>query len=196
MTRDERLALRFDQSLAAARRAVGVADGVVRRDDPDPYLMVVNGKRDPELFMAWELMDHVTPVFNLTDNARRESIRATWTARDAAQHLGQNFWERLQVVLGPIIHAEAELRRVSLAKRAATGAASEPLEVEWTKINATLCPLRAKGLADARAAFGRQEFDRFLYEVVAPDAVVLSSSSSTSPQERASSDIWVEDGCQ
>lgn len=196
LTREERLALRFDPSLSAARRAVAVADGVVRRDDPNPHLNVVIGSRDPEILMAWELMDDIIWVFNLEDPKRQKAIRATWVERGAAKCLGEDFWPRLQVVLGPIIDARAELRRAQAEADVATKEAQSAADEAWSRANVRICPLRAKGLRDARAKFGAEKFERFLYQVIAPDAVVLKSSSTPSPSERASSEVWVEDGCQ
>jgi hypothetical protein len=197
LTREERLALRFDPSLAAARRAVAVAEGVVSRDDTDPDLNVVIGSRNPEMLMAWELMDHIIAPFTVQHQKRQEEYRSKWTARGAAKYLGDDFWTRLQSVLKPIIDAENEMHRIDALRKSATDEERPAIDAESSRVNALLCPLRAKGLKDARAAFGHEAFERFMYEAVAPDAVVLKSwAKPVTIESLQSGEVWVDEGCQ
>jgi len=61
--------------------------------------------------------------------------------------------------------------------------------------SARACRSRARALSASREIFGRAAFDRFLYEAVAPGAVVLTSTPSGT-SSRAELEAWIEEGCQ
>jgi hypothetical protein len=193
MDDSERLARRFDPVAAAARLRLAVAEGDVPVNSGAED--AVFGRHNPELFLPWELLDDVYGVFNLDPAAQRQR-RDKWVDRGAPRLLGDDFWTRLQELLRPLIVAEGELKRVHLAQQAATGAARRALLVEASRhLSDSLCPLRAKALEAAREAFGRETFDRFLYEVVAPESGSYSGSSA-GLSGMASGLLWVAEGCK
>jgi hypothetical protein len=197
MDHNERLARRYDSSAAAARLRLAVAEGDVQAST-DIHKSVVVGRRNPELLMPGELMEHVYPRFS-HDVAKQREVRDKWTERGGARYLGDDYWIRLQKRLQPLIETNRQRRDLQMKLETATGAEKEFLREAWSRANDALCPLRAKGLAAAREIFGRENFDRFLYEVVAPDVVIISSYQSISPSSpsgEASLAIWDEEGCQ
>ncbi|HEY0144176.1 MAG TPA: hypothetical protein VGF48_25035 [Thermoanaerobaculia bacterium] len=155
--------------------------------------VVVIGKHNPELFMPWELMAHV--VGFLADEERFARYVPRWADRGAATRLGDDYLPRLQKIVGSVIAAENERERLQLLKN--SGKASNPgaVQAEWSRANASLCPLRAEALAAARAEFGREAFDRFLYEAVAPDVIIIGVVGHTA-ETAVDTSQWIEAGCK
>jgi len=191
-TIEERASRRLDPSLAAARRAVALAEGQIDRNSD---LNVVLGSHDPELLMPWELMDRLLAAFHFRDAAVREKYRRQWFTPSACSFLGRDAFSRLEVILQPWIAASREAETVQAKLKTAPAAERETLQDQWQRANDSICPLRADALSAARKTFGRVNFDRFLYEVVAPGAVVLTTPSSDSGS-RAELETWVEGGCR
>ena len=185
----ERIARRFDATAAAERRAAAIAEGRIAKGGDGN---VVVGARNPELLMAWELMNHVEGVLN--NPLQHGTMIANWDRRGAAALLGDDYLARLRAAVRPFLDANAELARLK-AETSAAGSETQTVQARLSQVNHALCGLRADALEAARVAFGREEFQRFLYEIVAPDAVIISGSGS-SPEETLTLWQWVEGGCR
>jgi len=191
-TREERIARRFDPSEARARKEDAVAQGHVARDSD---FNVVLGDRDPELLMPWELMDRLVTAYTWRDDKVKERYRRQWFASEAARQFGEDFYSRLQEVLLPFLDATSEAERLQAGMNGAAGESDAGSRKQWQEANHAICPSRAKALSAAREIFGRAAFDRFLYEAVAPGAVVLTSTPSGT-SSRAELEAWIEGGCR
>ncbi|HUP62490.1 MAG TPA: hypothetical protein VNA69_18950 [Thermoanaerobaculia bacterium] len=155
---------------------------------------VVDGSLDPGIFAPIELMDQVILVFN-ADPDRRQKFRREWTARGAPELLGNDFWNRLHVMLGPAIAIERENRRVGALPPAERDEVMQSRAAHQPFNDGGECAARADALAAARAAWG-EVFDRFLYEVVAPGVRFWTSCSDPALLTRPESwlDKWEEMG--
>lgn len=185
----ERAARRADRAASAARRRVAIAEGDARSDFEGN---VVLGRHNPELLMPWELMEGLPQAFS-NDVATRSKYRAKWAR--GSRYLGEDMWTRLHAIAGPFIDADLENARLQRQLKTATGAEREKLEASRQLVNGSLCRLRADAIAAARTTFGKELFDAFLYEVLAADAVILTSTSG-SPESLAGTWLWVEGGCR
>lgn len=185
----DRIARRFDLSAAEQRRAAAIAAARIARDTKAD---VVLGSEDPELLLPWELVDRLANV--LGDDVVLETYRERWTSRGSERYLGDDFVNRLRAALGPLLNAEAK-RRALQAELSRDAGNREAIQAEWSRVNSSICRLRADVLAESHKTFGHKNFQRFLYEVVAPEAVVLTSPSS-SPEATIEMWLWIEGNCQ
>lgn len=162
---DERLAVRFDRAEAKrrveARRVIDPAIG-------NRWVDVIDGSRNPELFLPAELFDSVI---------RHGYVGETW--RDdhvddlPAAGLPSDFWERLEDVAAPYI--ENVQRREMLLRKARhlTEAERDAIQRELSALEPTACRNGAEALARARKMFGAA-LDRFMYASIAPNIAVYS----------------------
>lgn len=165
-TVEERLSGRFDPVAAKARRE--------RLGIHEETLTVVDGKQNPELLLASEIFRDLVGLAVLSENPQfREHFREKF-ARGAKQ-IG------LKADLLPTLDAQtvdyAAIRRER--RRLATKVTPESRR-EMDASTVTECALAAQALAEMRRAFGKADFDRFLYEVVAPEITIRSDASKDS----------------
>jgi hypothetical protein len=173
MTDELRAQLRFDGLASRVRRARAISEGHQSKASENETFVV--GRHDPELIMGFELMQTLVMFYRPeTEFGRR--VHAKWKDQ-GIERFGADFWNRLANTARPLLDAE----------RANGGAADDPSGTRP-------CRLRAKALAEARLTFGREDFDAFLYEVIAPDTGEITSSSSD-PASMVDTALWQEAGC-
>jgi len=170
-TDDERFALRTNAALAVA----------------DSF----DGKTHPELFLPHEVFRHFVGLAFEGDPRTRDIVRHGMAADVRKAGLPRNFWERLEPIIAfhlADVRAEHDL----LASRSKViGPARERVEKALEQKRTDVCRSRADALAATRNAFGRERFDRFLYEGVASHMFHLSDRLPTAEQLRQ----W-ERGCR
>ena len=146
--------------------------------------MLVDGRRDPELLMPYELMNHLVVAYYHRD----QDLVRRWQERVFPRvnaSLGPGADEKLRAVMRPFADAwRCEVLNDQI-----------PPAPECSDRMHSLCPARGAALAAARMAFGQVEFDRFLYEVVAPHAITAVSHSSPSLTSAIEFHQWQEEGC-
>lgn len=189
LTDSERATRRFDPAAAAARRAQAVADGLIAGN---PTGKVIAGNRNPELLMRVELIDYLAGA--LGDPTSIAKYQEKWLARGVVGYLGGDFLNRLRLVAGTYVDAEAQIRALRTQRSAGSEEENPALGAELRRVNDSLCQLRADVLAAGRTTFGRDTFERFLYEVVAPDVLIFTGSSGSSPDTTL--ELWLDGGCQ
>lgn len=184
----DRAARRFDPSASAARRARAIAEGHAS-PTRDGGTIFVLGRHNPELLMGTELLGMLAVVYAPETQAGRK-FRGLWWQK-GIDRFGTDFWTRLQEVAAPFIDRETETRR-----RLREGPQREAIAEAEAPSGTDLCLLRANALSAARERFGRNRFDAFLYEVVAPDAGVIETSGSPDTMAAADLALWAEGGCR
>lgn len=190
-TTEERIAVRSDESSRAARREVAISAGLMspteRVDD------VVIGTHNPELFLPHEVMERLFGGFH-PDTVVRTEYRQKWLARGATQYLGDDFWDKLYAAVRPFIIAKIVEIDTDDEANAMSDQAEREFQQRWFRARSAVCPARARALAAAREAFGRENFDAFLYQAVAPDGVMLTTHSDVA--KLPSQWRWEEEGCR
>ena len=196
-TTEERIARRLDPAAIAER--VRVHQGTHPSHAGQSTLntaaaapaFVIDGNRNPELFLPWEVMDE------LLENASGD-LRAVQPGRrayrDAVEASGWDetiFWPTLErLARNYAATKDAAIRfQMRTARRADTLSRSEILERD--RLNHEVCSSRAETLQAARARFGAAAFDRFLYTAVAPHMGMASMGATDARTLR-----WIEGGCR
>ena len=197
-TTEERLSVRFDPEGMRSRR---VADEAMRRNHdksadgaPTPSTVegenrcVVHGNMNPELLMPSELFGELVSLLFSEKPDTRLGFRALLEDRAQKAGIAAFDWSALETLLAPYelnrrwIEPPASRRQEASAERTR----AQPSFEDFSRQQ---CSQRAAALEAARREYGRDRFDRFLYEVVAP---MMSISGTTTAVELRR----IEDGCR
>jgi hypothetical protein len=177
----DRISARFDKDAVRAR--VADARTTVRVVPADR--IPVDGRKNPELFFPWELLDHFLRVLQ-TDAVQAQSAREAYRAHiENAGWTYDDFWRFMD--------------ESSLTYSAALLKSLDELEQNAGKLRPDvrahlqheLCESRAALLEASRERFGRTEFDKFLYTAVAPHLRIWSS-----PERDGGVLLRVQRGCK
>ena len=168
-TIEQRIAARLDPAGLAERRRVAALNN---SDGPpaNPAPFVIEGSKNPELFLPHELMSFLITDVMLPGDDRH---RATYDPVLADFHWEPaTFWNDVR-------SAAAEYLRL---------ADQVPGRGRSKLVSEQLCGFRAAALAELRQKYPR--FDEFLYVAVAPRETVSGDLSS------AEWLLWLECGCK
>jgi hypothetical protein len=177
-TTAQRVVDRYDSQHAADRRAAfgpGLTESA--SNGPNARQFVLDGRRNPELFMPHELFDvlltGVAPDARLR-NKQRDSLDP------ALATLGytSDFWSSLA-------SAAAEYLSIRFPTTSPSSAANDA--------DIRRCTARYEALQRARQTFGAATFDRLLYTVVAPTVTRVEVTTSADP---AAALLRAERGCR
>jgi hypothetical protein len=174
-----------------ARGEAAIAAGLLEPTDRSDDFVI--GTQNPELFMPHELMERLFGGFH-PDVVLQREYRRKWLERGAAQYLGDGFWDRLYAAVRPFIIAKVVEIDIGEESAGVPDPTEHAFQERWIHARNAVCPARARALAAAREVFGRENFDAFLYQAVAPDAVMgtkLPDVSKLPGQWR-----WEEEGCR
>lgn len=170
-TDEERLAARFNPAAVAERNAAHQKVRAKATSSSTPSAAgglqyVIDGRRNPELFMRHELLDHLLLRglgTNVTDaGAYRQALAPFIVAVGLDPG---SFWTELRGTGESYLRLKQRLQGTGHGY----GRADER----------ALCAARAGMLAAAERRFGRETFDKLLYTGVAPS--IVHSSSTTYP---------------
>ncbi len=175
-TIEERLEERLDAEQIAARQeahqrhaAAEPAEGE-RVQDPSHY--TIRGWEHPHLLLPHEVFQALMTGFDPDPeirNKQRELLREPLEARGYEADL---FWAQLESVSS---------RYAALRHRDEDATEEERCRAAFT------------ALESARTLFGRDHFDRFLYEAVAPGMSFSISTNAPDPSQRLR---WIANGCR
>jgi hypothetical protein len=192
-TLEQRLAARFDPHARAARVADPRAKGVQAMSAFGPVPSdVIDGSKHPELFLPTEIFEHfVWLAYTLESPLWRESMRdrSPDILRTDAE------WRDLDAIVAP--YANSLKRDGELLKIEDRSSAPKRREIERERANiqATRCSLLRDAFRGARARFGKERFDRFLYTVP-----TVGFASSYAPENDFEKDrervLQIEERCQ
>ena len=194
-TDEERIAKRYDPSSMRSREDAYVAEteGAAVAKGRD----VVQGDKNPELFLPSELyrgllMRAFSPVPEAS-----QGFRDGYQSKSAGLRIDDDFWQRLERTARPYLDSiKAQLALVKEYQTAHPGRRAE-IDRQDDERGMTDCRLVIQNLEAARATFGREAFDRFLYEAVAP-SMLSASVFGTSDDSYVSADHlrYLAGGCQ
>jgi hypothetical protein len=198
---EERFALRTNAGLARQR----VAE---RRQNPTTNVQAAgakaqpsanaqqwadsfDGKTHPELFLPHEVFRNFVGMAFEGDSRTRDIVRHGMATGIRKAGLPPDFWERLEPMIAFHV-ADVRSEKDLLASRSKMSGAAKDRVVKRLELKRTdVCRSRSEALAAARNAFGRERFDRFLYDAVAIHMFHVSDRLPTVEQLRR----W-EGGCR
>jgi hypothetical protein len=190
---EERIRARFDPASIHERSAAHAATHPLSAQSVDnsrsASQYVIDGSRDPALFLPVELLDvllqglHSDAAFRAHARvALAQGIRRTGYQED-------DFWNKLQRLSEPYRALLSQPNRFTIqyVKRPDGTIGSFPIDIGR-------CVARSSLLQNARATFGAQKFDQFLYTAVAPE--VWRGGGGTHSVDPAQELLFVSKGCR
>jgi len=200
-TVSERLAKRFEvedmrRRAAEYHREIAAGNaGMQAQSTSSSDVFVIDGKKDPELFLPYELL---TALLNgLSSDARaRDSAQRSY--RKSIEDFGwkpSELWSRLEAILDgypDLVDRESALQTALRSPQ--TPSVHDRLTTEQKTLRQGICARRAALLKSARAIFGETEFDRFLYTVIAPTLTAFSKVPAS--EDEAKKLQHAEEGCR
>jgi hypothetical protein len=190
LTDDERIAERLDPQKIRERAASHTA-ALNRLHNPDtstlstripettPTKFIIDGAEHPELFLPFELFGQLLRGVDATlKPVDREVSRSILDGKiKAFGYDPATFWNALEASARPYFEVRSGAK-VGTAANATQHATVESIPSPSQSIDShvSLCRARLTALNAARHHFGREQFDKFLYAVVAPTLTVASDA--------------------
>lgn len=171
-TDEERVAARLDPQHLKERREAHSVEVEIPLDRLSPYM--INGARNPELFLPGEVMAMLLSSFG-DDGVLRESDRGH--LQESIESFGWNaddFWSDLRLAATDYLHRTQQ---------------DDPSKKRTPEQSRALCAARIRALHTMREKYER--FDGFLYRVIASRSVTGSER-----EENAEWLLWLNGGCQ
>jgi hypothetical protein len=103
-----------------------------------------------------------------------------------------DFWQRLEQAARPYLDSIKAQRALAKEYQVAHPGRRAEIDRQGDERDKEACRLRAQSLETVRATFGREAFDRFLYEAVAPGIFHASVDSYVSADHLR----YLAGGCQ
>lgn len=183
-TNDERIGERLNPQWQEERRQRANAGG----DDLPEGVSVISGSLEPELLFPEELFDMFASEV-LADDPRVRAAFRTEISNSYSGELPEGFWTDFEAVA-------SELKKISqggkqIGRDAATAVDTERDRalIRLDKVRSQKCTVFKETLRRSRALLPPGEFDRLLYEGVAPNLTIQEDTSTNSLLDR------VERGC-
>ena len=162
-TIDERLAARLlpENMLARSQKSLepsGQGHGQAIVD-------VVDGSRNPELLLPWEVFESLLSNAFSENAEYRESYRQSVAPADP--EMSKHLWAALEQAAGAFLQRRSTERELGSELGRAAPQERDAILRRIEKVQSNQCALRAEGLRRVRAHFAEGIFDRYLYEKVA-----------------------------
>ena len=192
---DERIRARFDPA-SIRERAAAHAAAMPRyahaqaqsAEEPKSSQHIIDGSRDPGLFLPVELLDVLLQGLR-SDAAFRMPMRVALAKGIREMGYSENdFWNKLQQLSAPYsaLTSRPSNMTVQRVKTPDGKITSFPIDVDR-------CVARYNLLQSARTTFGAQVFQRFLYTAVAPEVRQAVTTQQIDPAQEL---IFVAGGCR
>ena len=195
---EDRVRTRFDPKAIRERAAAHAANAGTQ---PSVHLQavpsdrfrpsqqhVLDGARNPELFLPAELLDVLLQGLHSDPKMRAPARLALAKGIHEMGYAEADFWNKLQRLSAPYLALKSRPGNTSIQRvRAPDGKmVSFPMDVDR-------CVARHDVLQSSRAAFGAQKFQRFLYTAIAPE---VQRSDGTQQIDPAQELLFVARGCR
>jgi hypothetical protein len=188
LTNRKRLELRFDPSEISRRRSAAAGTAPVQ----SPEHLIIDGRKNPELFLPWELFNSLVGLCYTGDEETRTDFRVAIRRNLRSLELPEGFWEDLETVASEFITSRQAQSSLAESLAAATPSEAQEIHLKIKELQALDCARRFRSLNLAQDHFGESFFLRFLYEGVAPE-VALGTSTTTDRRDQL---LFVQEGCQ
>ena len=187
-TVDERVAARLVAADRKRRVDQWMAASGAKPASPRPYDYLL-GRTRPELLLPTEVVDVFIDAVLAPEDESTAVARAATANQAIEMGLPTEFFPALEKALAPAVAAHRE--HVKFMRTLKVGqVVGQETATRVQRLQRDACRARAKGIQTLRAAYGKG-FDRFLYEVVAPNVRKAVHQPTTADELRA-----LERGCQ
>jgi hypothetical protein len=172
-----RVQRRFDPALREARALAAHHARVASGGTPVPVgreQEVIVGRDNPELLLPFEIFRRLIRVGFASDPEVRDVYRQSLEQARREVGLPDDFWVRLEAITSRVRlkSAAPQMQAVEMGQE----------QTVMTPEARVLCSERAAALARARAEFGEDTFDRFLYLGVAPSMFIATVGEGPTPE--------------
>jgi hypothetical protein len=194
-TLDERIAKRLDPASIRERALENEKDlverGGFRPEEIVPVRFVVEGRRDPELLMPFELLGSILHGVAEMEERETRSIYGPKIIESGWDEVF--FWQTLEEASAEYTKTQRE--RLTAPRQARLLPRSERYSIASNSDSEGLheCGLRVEALKLIRQKLGSVKFDRFLYENVAPNVSISSDFPLANEEWRLR---HIEGGCR
>lgn len=158
-----------------------------------PVLLEVSGQEHPELFLRWQLFDHLIGNALVASPEQSAVFREAIQTRAVALGFGADLWHRLEQAAAPFV--ENRKNEIAIARQlASTGGSGTQSSAQsaLTELSEQSCGLRWSALVAAQREFGVKTLDSLLYRAVAPDLKIVADTRDLDLAQLQ----WVEEGCK
>lgn len=201
-TDDERIAARLDPAQmreradAFARRERNHPNDATESEESSPR-DVIDGSRNPELFLPYELFNWLMNGVVTEDPKARDLWRLSLGSRLRGTGVDEaSFWQQLEQVVAGYTRVQSEQDQIAEeGARTSDVGKRRSLRKKQESFGLVLCRARHEALEAARAHFGRETFDRILYDGVAASGLT-SSAVHTPGRDEAAGLRYVAGGCK
>lgn len=204
-TNDERLAARFDPASIIERSSPEATQpyGASASATPSGRMQsqgvgtprttnIIIGRRNPELFMPFELFDRlVRDGVSAADADAQARFRERLSRVIAPVMNPQDFWLTIETASQPFANADREVRHLSASLSDAASDRRPKILREINDAQQPMCRARAEALLLAEKSIGREKLYRVLYDGVAPELSTFGGAEATAEQMR-----HIAGGCQ
>lgn len=166
---EERIARRTNPELARERVRVGrrvQTAGAQVKSTASRIVDAFDGKQHPELFLPHEVFDELLKLAYLGSPRRGQIVREGLMPEVRRHGLPTDFWQRLESISTIYIGDSRALYDIGVGSQQDGPSRSRAEQARALKYR-DACRSCADALAAARAEFGQEQFDRFLYQVIA-----------------------------
>lgn len=186
LTLEERLERRFDPKVNT-QRVPGAVGGV----DLEKNVVSVDGARQPELLMPYELFQGLLRRVYGPQNEMNLMYRERYTPLLQGLEIDEKtFWVDLERISEDLLRVDKEKRALAVGLESMSEEKRHEVLQQIDRVQESYCTDRVRVLSEAERFFGKEKFYRFLYEGVAK-TMAITSLSSTPEQMR-----FIAGGCQ
>jgi len=184
---EDRMAQRMNPQRNAERWTEYLAANADRERSGNGTRILIDGSRDPGLFLPGELLNHLLSTAFAADIESRDAWRRQFESR-LGKPLPEDFWADIEAEAQDYLEAEQRIREVAKGLSGADASERDRILAQIDVLQAPQCQSRRELLASYRSSLGA-EFDRFLYVAVAPGLRMTSAATQQDLEFR-------EGGCQ
>lgn len=170
-TTSERLQKRLAPEEVLQRKLAVAPEGPV----PDGGY-TINGRHDPELFLPWELFNHLVAIAFSGDTISQQIFRVVIERNLAPVEVPPDFWEELEIQASEYIDSITRQRQRAHGMVNSTAPQARAILEELAKLQAADCQRRLRALRTAEKHFGRDYLYQVLYQRVAPETTIVVPS--------------------
>lgn len=169
------------------RRKLAMDSGVVVPEGG----YIIDGRKDPELFLPWELFNHLLAVAYSGDAESQQVFRQAVERNLGSVQLPDDFWKRLGSVASEYLESISLQRSRASELKTASSLEARALSEQLQELQASDCLLRYRAFISAEEQFGSQLLRLILYKGLAPETFIVAPETEGEVERL----LFVQGGC-